>query len=68
MKKVLGKTNKSEIDIANEFNKFLVKIGPELTGNIPTASRKFESFLNKIDITMPADSITTNELKEVFLP
>ena len=30
------------------------------------ASRTFESFLNKIDITMPADSITINELKEAF--
>ena len=33
---------------------------------IPTASRKFESFLNKIDTTMPANPITINELMEVF--
>ena len=58
----------SEIGIANEFNKFFTNIGPELAGKIPTASRTFESFLNKIDITMPADSITINELKEAFFP
>ena len=33
-------------------------IGPELARKIPTASRKFESFSNKIDITMSADSVT----------
>ena len=46
----------SEIGIANKFNKFFTNIGPELAGRIPTASRTFESFLNKIDTTMPAAS------------
>ena len=72
MKEVIGKTNKSgsglptkliinkndvtsEIGIANEFNKFLV-------------SRTFESFLNKIEPTMPVDPVTINELKEAFFP
>ena len=54
----------SEIGIANELNKFFTNIGPELAWKIPTAWRTFESFLNKIDITMPTDSITINELKE----
>ena len=56
----------SEIGIANKFNKFFTNICPELTRKILTASRTFESFLNKIDITMPADSTTINELKEAF--
>ena len=56
----------SEIGIANEFNKFFTNIGPELAKKIPTASRTFESFSNKIDTTMPADLITINELKEAF--
>ena len=56
----------SGIGIANEFNKFFANIGPELAGKIPTASRTFESFLNKIDTTMPADPITINELKEAL--
>ena len=33
---------------------------------VPTASKTFESFFNKIDTRMPADPITINELKEVF--
>ena len=53
----------SEIGIANEFNKFFINIGPELARKILTTSRTFESFLNKIDITMPLDSITINELR-----
>ena len=56
----------SEIGIANEFNKFFTYTGPEWTRKTPTASRTFVSFLNKIDITMPADSIIINELKEAF--
>ena len=58
----------SEISIANQFNKFFTKISPELAEKIPTASRVFESFLNKIDTTMPADPVTVNELKEAFFP
>ena len=56
----------SEIRIANDFNKFFTNIGPELAEKIPTASRTFESFLSKIDVTMPADPVTINELKEAF--
>ena len=55
-----------EIGIANEFNMVFTNIEPELARKIPTASRTFERFLNKIDITMPADSTTINELKEAF--
>ena len=56
----------SKIGIVNEFNKFFTYIGPELARKISVASTTFESFLNKIDITIPVDSITINELKEVF--
>ena len=56
----------SEIGIANEFNKFFTNIGQELARKIPTVSITFETFLNEIDITTPVDSITINELKEVF--
>ena len=57
-----------KIGIANEFNKLFTNIGPELARKISLASRTFESFLNKIDIKMPVDSITINKLKEVFFP
>ena len=58
----------SEIGIANEFNKFFTKIGAGLAEKIPTASRTFESFLNKIDTTMPVDQLLLMKLKKPFFP
>ena len=55
----------SEIGIANESNKFFTEIGPEMARKITTAWRTVESFLNKIDTTIPANLITINELIEV---
>ena len=49
----------SEIGIPNEFNKFFTKIGPELARKVSTTSRIFESFLNKIGTTKPADPISS---------
>ena len=48
------------------ISKLFTYLGPVLAIKIPTASRIFESFLSKIDRTMSADSITVNELNEVF--
>ena len=56
----------SIIKIETEFNKFSTNIGPDLVRKTPTVSKKIQRFSNKIDTTMPADSITTNELKEAF--
>ena len=56
----------NEIGIAHKFKTFFTNIGAELARKILTASKTFESFLNKIDTTMPADSITINELKKAF--
>ena len=51
----------SEIGIANEFKKFFTNIGPEFAEKIPTASRIFESFLNKIQLLLM-------NLKKPFFP
>ena len=56
----------TETGIAIVFNEFLTNIGPELAKKIPTASKTFESFLNKIHTTMPAVSGTTNDCRRVF--
>ena len=65
---VINKNNvTSKIGLANQCNKFFTNIGPDLARNMLTASRTFESILNNIDITMPADPITINELKKAFL-
>ena len=58
----------SEIDIANEFNKFFANIGPELARKISTESRTSRRFLSKIDTALPGNPITINELKETFFP
>ena len=53
-------------EIANEFNTFFTNIGAELVKNIPNASSLFESYIKKVDTTMPRDSLTINEVKEAF--
>ena len=58
----------SQIDIANEFNKFFANIGPELARKISTESRTSGRFLNKIDTAFPGNPVTINELKETFFP
>ena len=45
----------SEIGKTTESVKFFKNIGPELGRKIPTASRTFKGFLNKIDTSTPTD-------------
>ena len=52
--------------MANEFNNFFRNIGAELAKNIPNASRPFESYIKKVDTTIPTDSLTINGVKESF--
>ena len=53
-------------EMANEFNTFFTNIGTELAKNIPNASRPFESYIKKVDTTMPTDFLAINEVKEAF--
>ena len=55
-----------KVEMANKFNTFFTNIGAELAKNIPNASRPFESYIKKVDMTMPTDSLTINEVKEAF--
>ena len=43
-------------EMAKEFNTFFTNIGSELARNIPNVSRPFESYIKKVDTTMPPDS------------
>ena len=52
--------------MANKFNTFFTNIGAELAKKIPNASRPFESYIKKVDATMPRDSLTINLVKEAF--
>ena len=81
MKELIGKTQKSEPHLRGKLliNEqevsgkeemslilFFTNIGAELAKNIPNASRPFESYIEKVDRTMPTDSLTINEVKEAF--
>ena len=69
---LLGKLliNEQEVsvtqEIANEFNTFFTNIGPEFAKKIPNASRPFESYIKKVDTTIPTNSFSINEVKEAF--
>ena len=52
--------------MANEFNTFFTNIGAELVKIIPNASRPFQSYIEKVDTTMPTSSLTIKEVKEIF--
>ena len=43
-------------EMANQFNTFFTNIGVELAKNIPNASRPSESYIKKVDTTMPTDN------------
>ena len=54
------------MEIENEFNTFFTNIGSEMAKTIPNVSRPFESYIKKVEATMPTDSLTINEVKEAF--
>ena len=53
-------------EMANGFNTFFTNVDAELAKNIPNASRPFESYIKKVDTTIPTDSLTINEVQEAF--
>ena len=55
-----------ENEIANEFNKYFADIGPSLAKDIPKPSILFESFLKRVNTTLPSQSLSLNELKDAF--
>ena len=64
--KIGNKIKTGENEIANEFNKYFADIGPSLAKNIPKPSIPFESFLKRVNTTMPSQSLSANELKDAF--
>ena len=57
------KTGKDEID---EFKKYFAVIGPPLAKNVTNPSIPFESFLKRVNTTLPSQSLSINKLKDVF--
>ena len=64
--KIGNKIKTGENEIANEFNKYFADIGPSLAKNIPKPSIPFESFLKRVNTTLPSQSLSLNELKDAF--
>ena len=64
--KIGNKIRTGENQIANEFNKYFSDIGPSLAKNIPKSSITFESFLKRVNTTLPSQSLSINELKDAF--
>ena len=64
--KIDNKIKTSENKIANEFNKYFAGIGPFLAKNSPKPSIPFESFLKRVNTTMPSQFLSTNELKDAI--
>ena len=64
--KIGNKTKTGEDEIANKFNKYFADIGLSLAKDIPNPSIPFETFLKRVNTTWPSQSLSTNEVKDVF--
>ena len=53
-------------ETANEFYKYFADIGPYLAKNIPDPSMPFESFLKRVNTTLPGQAFSINKLKDAF--
>ena len=62
--------NKTDIfdaaKIADEFNKFFTNIRTDLANKIPNASKPFDSYITKANISMKSQLLSINELKDAF--
>ena len=65
--KIDHKLKTGEDEIENEFNKYFADIGPSLAKNIANPSISFESFLKRVNTTLPSQSLSIKELKDNFL-
>ena len=52
--------------IAYECNNFYINISPNLADDIPTATRSFESYVQKTNEARKDETMTINELKDAF--
>ena len=52
--------------IADAFNDFFINIGQKLASQIPKSSKKFEPYINKVNVIMDSNPLLINELKEEF--
>ena len=48
----------------DEFNKLFTNIGTDLENKIPNASKRFDSYIAKVNISMEFKPLSINELKD----
>ena len=51
---------------ADEFNKFLTSIGTFLANKISNASKRFDSYITRINTSTESQPFSINELKDAF--
>ena len=51
-------------EIADAFNDFFTNIGQKLASQIPKSSKKFETYMNKVNVIMDSKPLSINELKD----
>ena len=52
--------------IADEFNKFFTNTGTDLANKIPNASKRFDSYITKVNTSIEFQPLSINELKDAF--
>ena len=62
--------NKTDIfdakEIADEFKKFFTNIVTDLAKKISKASKRFDSYITKVNTSMESQRLSINELKDAF--
>ena len=61
-----NKIKTGEDGIANEFNKNFCRYWPIFSKKVLNPSTPFESFLKRVNTTLPSQSLSINELKDAF--
>ena len=51
---------------ADEFNKIFTNIGTELVNKISNASKPFDFYITKVNISMESQPLSISELKDAF--
>ena len=65
--KIDSKLKTGEDEIANELDKYFADIGPSLAKDVPDLLMLLdERFLRRVSTTLPSQSSSINELKDVF--
>ena len=62
--------NKTDVveakEIADESNNFFTNIGTDMANKIPNVSKRFDSYITKVNTSMESQPLSINELKVAF--